>query len=268
MGEVVAWKSLGSQAEVFERWMVPAIFGPWSAPHLERAAVRPGERVLDLACGTGILARRTIERVGPLGRVVGLDLSAGMLATAQLAPDAQGVHWCQGNGLRVPFVDGRFDVVLCQQGLQFFKPALTGLNEMRRLLRPGGRTVVSVWTDIDASPGYAGLAAALARFAAPQPAPFAPFSLGDKDELRRLLHAAGFHDLDVTSAEIAVRFPSAEDFVAIVASGSTSLSTTLEAIPVADRAGFLEIVTGYLAPYASGGEVEFPLRGNIASGRR
>ena len=112
----------GSPAEIYERYMVPGIFGHWTQELLDLAGPRPGERVLDVACGTGIVARQAAERVSRTGHVVGLDYHAGMLAQARSLSLAGGlpIEWREADAQRPPLSDGSFDLVLCQHGLQFF----------------------------------------------------------------------------------------------------------------------------------------------------
>jgi ubiquinone/menaquinone biosynthesis C-methylase UbiE len=138
----------GSAAERYERWAVPFLLGPWVPGLLDLAELRAGERVLDIATGTGVVARLAARRVVPRGTVTGLDLNEGMLEIAQRLPLPPGltVDWRQGSALAPPFPDGTFDVVLCQQGLQFFPERLKALREMHRVLAPGGRVALSVWS--------------------------------------------------------------------------------------------------------------------------
>src|SRR5690349_1550588 len=105
----------------YERVMVPAVFAPWAKHLLGTVALPAGARVLDVACGTGIVSRLAAPRVGPAGRVVGLDTNEAMLAVARAQPQPTGaqVEWQQGDATKLPFADGEFDAVLCQQGLQY-----------------------------------------------------------------------------------------------------------------------------------------------------
>src|SRR3712207_3990859 len=145
-----AWQLEGSAAELYERHLVPAITSLWAADLVERAAPQPGERVLDVACGTGIVARRAAERMGS-GRVVGLDINPGMLAVARALPPGSGpaIEWHEGSVLDMPFPEGSFDVCLCQLGLQFFPDRAAALREMRRVLRTGGRLTLSVFSALE-----------------------------------------------------------------------------------------------------------------------
>lgn len=218
MSQQMDWTRYGgSAAEIYERHMVPAIFGPWAEDLLALATPKPGERVLDVACGTGIVARLVVQRVGPNGTVVGLDLNPGMLAVARTipVPHAAQIEWREGNVSAIPFPDATFDLALCQQGLQFFPDRLAALREMRRVLVRGGRLALSVWRPMQHSPGFAALATALGRFIAPEAAAImqGPFALGSADDLRILMTDAGFVDVVVQPAAKALRFPSPEEFV-------------------------------------------------------
>src|SRR5262245_11922824 len=116
------WQLAGNAADRYEEILVPTVFGPWATDLLELADLQPGERVLDVACGTGIVARLAAREVGTTGEVTGLDLNAGMLQVARslLAPSGASVTWVEGSALAMPLLDASFDVVLCQQGFQFF----------------------------------------------------------------------------------------------------------------------------------------------------
>src|SRR5215475_2176295 len=157
MSSAQQWHFVGSVPENYERYLVPTIFGPWALDLVEEAGARPGERVLDIACGTGIVARTAAGRVGSGGTVVGLDVSAPMLDVARVVAAGEGlsIKWREGSAMKLPFPDTAFDVTLCQQGLQFFPDRATALREMHRVLGPGGRVALSVWRAIEGSPGFA-----------------------------------------------------------------------------------------------------------------
>lgn len=204
----------GSAPENYERYFVPAIGAPVARDLVEVAALRSGERVLDVACGTGVVTRLAAERVGDAGSVAGSDIHPGMLAVARAsAPPDASITWYETAAEAMPLADGAYDVVLCQMGLQFFSNKPAALREMARVLAPGGRVVLNV-------PGptpepFSILADALARHVAPQVASFvhAVFSLNDAAELRRLLDDAGFRDVDVQAARRTLRLPPPEEFL-------------------------------------------------------
>ena len=129
------WQLEGSAAELYQRYLVPGITAKWAEDLVHRAQLRAGEEVLDVACGTGVVARLAAKKVAP-GHVTGLDLNAGMLAVARsVSNEGAPVNWMEGSALDLPFPSGHFDVVLCQLGLQFFPDQPKALREMRRVVR-------------------------------------------------------------------------------------------------------------------------------------
>jgi ubiquinone/menaquinone biosynthesis C-methylase UbiE len=201
-------------AENYERFFVPMLGAPLAAQLVEMASLRSGERVLDVACGTGIVARLAAERVAPNGTVAGLDLNPGMLAVARdVARTAPPIEWHQSSAEAMPLPDAAFDVVFCQLSLQFFPDKAAALREMRRVLTPGGRLLLSV-------PGptpriFAIADEALGRHIGPEAAGFvrAVFSLHDPREVGRLLREAGFRDVDVRSEIRTLHVPPPREFL-------------------------------------------------------
>ena len=200
--------------ENYERYFVPSIGRPVAAGLVEAAALREGERVLDVACGTGIVARLAAERVGQRGAVEGLDPNPGMLAVArEAAPPDASITWHEAPAERMDLPDEGFDVVLCGMGLQFFSDREAGLREMLRVLVPGGRLLANL--PGPAPPPLEAMAEALARHIGPESASFihAVFSLHDADEIRSLATDAGFNEVEVRSERVALRLPSPADFL-------------------------------------------------------
>ena len=219
------WHFTGSVPENYERYGVPTIFAPWADDFVDMAALQPGERVLDIACGTGIVARTVARRLGSGAGVVGLDLSAPMLAVARTAAAADGmkIEWREGSASRLALADEVFDVVFCQQGLQFFPDRPAALHEMYRVLMAGGRLVLSVWREIERSPGFAALAQALARHIGLEAGAMmtsGPYALSDMQELRALIAGASFRDITIRPAVKTMQYPSSDEFVLRCAAGS------------------------------------------------
>lgn len=193
------------------------MFAPCAERLLDLAAVRPGTRVLDVACGTGIVARQAAAKVGVGGSVVGTDLNEGMLevarAVAAYAPS--GIEWHAADAAEQPLPDGSFDLVCCQQGLQFFPDRPPVLREMHRVLAPDGRVALGVWRAIDHQPVFAAFVAALEQHAGPETAALMrrPFSGPDRDGLRKLLADAGFGETQVHIGGFLARFASPGEFL-------------------------------------------------------
>ena len=200
-------------AEVYEAEFVPALFGPFAATMIDAAAIRPGQRVLDVACGTGALARAVAARVGGAGAAIGVDANAEMLAVAQrLLP---GVEWIHGHAESLPVADASVDAVVSQFGMMFFDDRVAALRDMQRVLVPGGRLAVAVCGAVERSAGYGALAALLRKLfgAAVADAFCAPFALGDPALLGDLAAQAGLHDAQVVHRAADVRFASIDALV-------------------------------------------------------
>jgi pimeloyl-ACP methyl ester carboxylesterase/SAM-dependent methyltransferase len=200
-------------AGVYEELFVPALFGEWAARVADTAAIQPGERVLDVACGTGVLAREAATRVAPGGSVTGLDPNPGMLAVAaRLAPE---IAWHRGTAEDIPFPDASFDVVVSQFGLMFFEDKEKAVREMVRVLAPGGRLAVAVWSPLDDIPAYAAEVDLLRRLAGDRAgeALRLPFAYGDPDQLAALFDGAGVEALAVTTHTGTARFPNVRAMV-------------------------------------------------------
>jgi len=199
-----------SAAEVYDEFFVPALFAQWPARVLDAAAVKAGQRVLDVACGTGILARAAAGRVGA---VVGLDVNEGMLAVARR--HAAGIEWRQGRAEALPFEAESFDAVVSQFGLMFFDDRPQALREMRRVLRRGGRLAVAVWDSLERTPGYAAMTALLKRLFGDDIAAAlrAPYCLGDTQALEALFAEAGLRRIGIETLDGTARFPSIASWV-------------------------------------------------------
>ncbi len=180
---------------------------------LRAARIQPGQRVLDVACGTGVLAREVASHVGASGQVVGLDITRGMVEVAQrLAP---AIAWHQGTADALPFPDHSFDAVVSQFGLMFFPDRARALREMLRVLVAEGHLAVAVWDSLDRMPTFADEVALLERTAGAQAADAlrAPFALGDPRALVQLAQDAGIASVAVTTHEGRALFPNIRSLV-------------------------------------------------------
>jgi ubiquinone/menaquinone biosynthesis C-methylase UbiE len=203
-----------SPPENYQRHFVPAIGAPVAEDLIEAAGLRTGERVLDVACGTGVVTRLAAEHVGSSGAAAGLDVNPGMLAVARAStPPGISINWYEASAEAMPLPDGSFDVVLCQMGLQFMPDKSAALREMRRVLDRGGRIYLNV---PGPKPSLFGIMTeALARHIGPQAAAFGDlvFSLHDVDDMTRLLRDAGFREVDVRTRPKSLRLPAPADFL-------------------------------------------------------
>ena len=261
--------SFGANApENYERFFVPAIGRPLANDLLRIAALRAGERVLDVGCGTGVVTRLAAERVGPGGAVAGLDINAGMLAVAKsITPPDLGIEWYEASAESMPLPDEAFDVVLCQMSLQFVPDRLQGVREMRRVLTSGGRLVLNV--PGPAAPMFDILADAMGRHIAPQAAGFvrAVFALNEEGELEALLKDAGFRRVTVDAVTRELSLPAPKDFLWQYV-GSTPLAPVVTAADGEARSALeREVVAGWQA-FGSGDGMRYRQRVVVATARR
>ena len=200
-------------AEVYDEFFVPALFAEWAEPMLDAAQVGAAMRVLDVACGTGVLARAAMTRVGAQGDVVGLDVNEGMLGVAKRR--APSIEWRTGRAEELPFVSGDFDAVVSQFGLMFFEDRVKAMREMVRVLRPGGSLAIAVWAALTETPGYLAMVTLIQQLFGAEVADRlrAPFVLGDVAQLRALCEAAHIPHAQIKTHVGTARFPSLEKWV-------------------------------------------------------
>jgi len=209
------WQLEGSAAELYQRYLVPAITTRWAEDLVDRARLRAGEGVLDVACGTGVVARLAAKATGD-GHVTGLDVNAGMLAVARNLPgEGAPIDWIEGSALDLPFPANRFDVVLCQLGLQFFPDQQLALREMRRVLKSSGRVALSVYSPIERTPGANAFVISLDEVLGVDASRIkrSEHSFADPAKLKTLLEGAGFGAVDVQTVVQTISFPSVLDYV-------------------------------------------------------
>ena len=197
----------------YESLFVPALFEQWTKHLIEGAGIREGSRVLDIACGTGILARNALSRTGPGGKVVGVDPAPGMIAAAkEIEPN---IVWklCSAESLELD--DETFDCVISQFGMMFFQDRQKSVEEMFRVLKPGGSLAIAVWNSVEQNPAYADIIAVLQEQVgtAAADALRQPYSLGNTDEVIDVLDNSGFVGINVETRVEPARFPSSRHMV-------------------------------------------------------
>lgn len=254
-------------AEMYEEYFVPGIHARWTPVFLDYAGPEPGDRVLDVACGTGVVTREVAPIVGSEGSVVGLDISPDMLTVARRLPHPVGaaVEWRESTAASLP--DGPFDLIVCQQGLQFFPDRPAAVAEMRRVLAPGGRACVSVWQGLDRHPLYRAMCVAEAdHLGVPVEEVAVPFTL-KLDELRGLFREAGFHGIEIVPQSREVRFPSPDRFIALTLLAAASIIPESE-MDADARAAMVRAVSAEIdeivRAYVEGDEVAFPMHAHVA----
>ena len=259
-----------NSAETYEQYFVPAMFLPWADILLRYATPQSGEQVLDIACGTGIVARQAAPLVGARGNVTALDMNPEMLAVAHILPAPSGatITWQEGNAMALPFQDDSFDLVLCQHGLQFFPDRAQAVHEMYRVLLPGGRAVIIVLQALGRHPVFEALMESVARhLLLPLSSVTIPFALSDADELRTLFTKAGFTKVEILPESTVVRFSDPERFVPLAVTSSAAAVPAFAQLQAPARAALLETVRVEVEPvirkYRDASAVTFPMYAHV-----
>lgn len=256
--------------QTYEAQLVPRIFRPWAQRLTEAARLMAGERVIDIACGTGIVARAALGRVGPGGTVVGVDINPAMLELARELANGS-IRYVESNAQSLPFDDAEFDVAFCQQGLQFFGDRLAALKEVHRVTTPRGRAVFAVWRGPEHHATMLDLdQKVMGRYLAPEvtEGSNAPFALGDIAELRRLFHRAGFTDVHIRSYVTEIRFPSAREMLNGLTGAHAPVAGAIAELSEEDRESLYDDVEKAFTTYSDDDGVMFPMTGALVVARK
>jgi ubiquinone/menaquinone biosynthesis C-methylase UbiE len=267
------WQLEGAVAELYQRYLVPGITSKWAEDLVNRAQLRAGEDALDIACGTGVVARLAAKKVAS-GRVTGLDLNAGMLAVARgVISEGAAINWTEGSALDLPFPSARFDAVLCQLGLQFFPDQPKALREMRRVVREPGRIALSVYSQIERTPGAEAFVRALDEVLGPQASRIkrGEHSFAEPAQLETLLHDAGFGTVDVQTVVQRIAFPSVLDYVRVQLL-ATPMTVLLKDKIEPDRQAIITSIASKTATFSmpsmlESGKFTFPQEAYVAVAR-
>jgi ubiquinone/menaquinone biosynthesis C-methylase UbiE len=266
MSETVSQDALDA-GRGYEGLFVPAIFAPWTKHLIEGAGVTAGSRVLDIACGSGVLARHALATAGETGRVVGIDPAPGMIAAAkEIEPQ---IDWVLGSAEDLRLDDAAFDCVVSQFGMMFFQDRRRSVEEMHRVIAPGGSLAIAVWNSIDHNPAYGDIIAVLDEqvSTAAGDALRLPYTMGDAQEVTTLLEKSGFTDIKVETKTEQARFPSSRTMVEAELRGWLPLfDIYLSEEKIAD---VLVNSDSKLSKYASlSGEAVFPTSAHIFTARK
>jgi ubiquinone/menaquinone biosynthesis C-methylase UbiE len=266
---LAGWQLDESGAAAYERHLVPRFFDRFAADLVAGLDLQPGQHLLDVACGTGVVARHAAQQLVPDGKVTAVDRSPAMLAVGRrtVAPAHAPIAFARADATDLPLADDTVDHVTCQQGLQFFPDRRAALAEMFRVLSPGGRLAVSTCRDLRHQRVYRSLVDVLSRRLGADAARVtaSPFALGDAGELRRLVTEAGSVEPTVTTRTFQIRFDSSEHLL-VAEMSSSPLRVLVERLDRDVRHALLEDLAAVLLPYTdSDRSLTFPFQTLTAS---
>jgi ubiquinone/menaquinone biosynthesis C-methylase UbiE len=257
----------GAAPQLYQEFLVPAVFGPFAEDLVGRAGLERGMFVLDVACGTGALSRAAARRIGPTGQVLGVDISPGMLAVAAAQPAAPGaapIAWAETSADELPRTARQFDAVLCQQGLQFFADRHAALRAMSAAAAPGGRVALATWTEPEEAVAFAALAEALDLYVGPAAGGRMrqPWELEDATALAEILEAAGLEQIEVSRHTRTARFARRDDFARRLVLATPLAPTFIDAPD--DRQDLIVAHVTEATREWGASEIRFPMTTNIA----
>ncbi len=263
------WQLLGDGPEAYERYIVPTFSRVWARDMVARAQLNKGDRILDLACGTGIVARHVLEHLDNACQVTGTDVNAAVLKKAReiCSPDSGPVIWQQSDAVNLPFPDRDFNVVLCQQGLQYFSDRPRTLREVARVLVNGGRAYFSVWRSLKYFPFYTALHAALDTYVSSNAADMlaSAFTLGNPDEIRTLLEQSGFEEINISLVIKQMRYDPVEDFL-IGGFAASPFAQEILSLPEDKRTAMFQAVLQSISGYIDDQGLAAPMESYVVSG--
>jgi ubiquinone/menaquinone biosynthesis C-methylase UbiE len=254
--------------DTYERVLVGPLFRPFAEQLIARIAPRRGDSVIDVACGTGIVARVARERLGPDARIVGVDVGTAMLAVARRVDPS--IDWREGNAVALPVSPGdEFTVVTCHQGLQFVPDKPAAMREMRRVLAPNGRAAIATWSSLEDLPGMRALNAVAERHVGR--IVDSRHSFGDTNALRQLMVDAGFTDVTVDTVRHDVQFGDGVLFARLNAMAVIGMTATGKSMSEPDRAELagriVEDSHDVIARATTNGMFVLPLSTSLATAR-
>lgn len=257
-----------SAAEAYEAVLVPEVFRPWAELMVRKADISAGSRVLDIACGTGIVARCAARLCS--AESTGIDIDAAMIEVARAAAirEEQHIEYHCSPAAELPFAPASFDAAFCLQGLQYFPDKPQALAELHRVMRPRGTLMLATWTEMQECAGHWAMISALERRHIDAREMRKPFALSDPARMRTLAADAGFTSVAIEIVRRSAHFPSAKQFVESIAKGAPSSRLALAKVPAPEWPDFLGCVEAQLAPRGRGTPIEFLMASNLLTARR
>jgi ubiquinone/menaquinone biosynthesis C-methylase UbiE len=260
--DVNSWQIAGNSPAAYEEYLVPGFFKPWAETLVQLSSPSAGSTILDVACGTGIVARTAAAKAGSAAQVTGLDINPQMLNKAAEMAEREGLEigWQQGDAGDLPFEDNRFDHLFCQQAVQFFPEPQRVLREMQRVLKPEGVLALNILRSIRHNPAYRILADELEKHAGQTAGTMmrSPFPDWDQKMVRNMVSEAGFEEILIHLEIISMRYPSPEEFLRREAA-SSPLAKEVESMDPDIRRKLIDDLHKSLEPYTDDRGVVFPM---------
>jgi ubiquinone/menaquinone biosynthesis C-methylase UbiE len=258
-------------AQAYERYLAAPLNGDMAMRLTDLARAAPGNRLLDVACGTGIVARSAAPKVAPGGSMVGVDFDPAMITLAPTLvekPPGVDLEWHCASAEDLPLPPDSVDIAFCLQGLQYFPDATRCLAEIHRVLKADGRFLGAVWTALEDCKGQHAIAKALQKRDIDVSAIVKAYSFGNPDRVRRLAADAGLRDLDLQCHAFTAGFASTGAFINAFTEGAMSSRAAIAKVPDTEKAAFLDDIERTLAPYANGTGVQLPVRCLVITARK
>jgi ubiquinone/menaquinone biosynthesis C-methylase UbiE len=259
-----------SVPKAYDEFFVPRLFEPWAKLLLDEAELRPGQAILDVATGPGTVARLAAIRLGAQGRVVATDIAQPMLDIAKAKtqpPGSASIEYLQSPAAPLAVPTATFDVVLCQQGLQFFPDRAGALQEMRRVLKPTGGVAIAVWAELERNRIFAAFHAALRATVPSELAELitAPFSWPSGAALKAAAEEAGFRKVRLSTPMLPMVLEKGVE-QAVQSFAATPVSPGIAALPLDVQGAFFTRVRQEMSPLLNGGRVIGEMTSNIIVG--
>jgi ubiquinone/menaquinone biosynthesis C-methylase UbiE len=269
--EIESWQIAGNSPAAYEKYLVPGFFKPWAEKLVHLSSPAPGSSILDVACGTGIVARTAASKAGSGARITGLDINPQMLGKATEMAENEGleIEWQQGDAGDLPFEDNRFDHLFCQQAMQFFTEPQQVLVEMHRVLRPEGMLTLNILRSIHHNPAYKILADKLEKHAGDTAGTMmrSPFPDWNQKTIRNMVEEAGFGNIRIHLEIISMRYPSPEEFLRREAA-SSPLAREIEAMEPETRMELVDDLNRSLEACTDDRGVVFPMETTVIITRK
>lgn len=264
------WQLSEDGPDIYERYIVPAFSGAWAEDMVRRTRLKDGDRILDVACGTGIVSRRVYAMMGNRVHLSGVDVNPAVLEKGRdiCTRDGIPVNFHQGSAGTLPFDDSSADVVLCQQGLQYFPDRTKALADIHRILVPCGRAVFSVWRPMEYSPFYQILHRALKRYVNEASAKMLAdaYALGDSKKVRELFNASRFREVDIRLVIKQMHCPNIDDFLTAGISAAP-FAKDIAALPESRRKEMFKMILAASTDYMDDHGLVAPMAALLVSAR-